>query len=753
MKNNQDSIIKNFKLNQNTNYFASSLLDIHQDIQEQMRKIDNRLLRGIDKRLKLEEVKEVLSNQKYTLEYYENHPLVNRFSFAQDYWGVYNGKIGQTTSIPITIISDFKGKPSVYGGADKKANFEYGVIGNLKKINYPTGGFLSIEYEADQYFMEESQEDNIILNTVTYTTRDTQPYIDFNVKDLKIFNTGLDFTGDNDDGSGIEKIGNCKLSIIDKSTNQNIYTTPYRYTIGESPFLTNIDLKDKSFRMSIQKGQDPLTWEPVECFASFSWNENDYINIPEHNEKIGTLRVKNITLDDSYSNKISRNYEYTNPETTKESGVLYGENRFRAFYTSYFTKGNSETGGKQRVITNNPGWQTNTINGKSVIYKYVTETYKNLKKESENYTKLSTFNNSGCSTRFDGYGTSNFIYPICNEAFLQGKTEEEILKNNANTKVRQTIYDYNEDRFLNKFSSSALPNHSGIEYGLDITKISDEYGFVLAKFDYAFFSIDNTWIQNTRTTTTDYFPNGSIVTTTENHYSPTYKHLYPTSVITKNSKGETLTTEYQYPPDLVSDYEQSEIMQEMVKRNMIATPVITKSINELTVLSEQRTLYKYFPGTSGNLILPEFVYAKKGKNTTVNDRKITYNSYDAKGNLTQYTLENGIPVAIIWGYGGQYPVAKIEGSTFANATSKLANYLTKIQSGTLTVAEQSTIRTLIPDAMLTSYTYKPLIGVTSITGPNGQSEFYNYDSSNRLQSIVNEKNEVIKTFEYNYKQP
>ncbi|UWX68453.1 hypothetical protein NZD85_14510 (plasmid) [Empedobacter stercoris] len=55
--------------------------------------------------------------------------------------------------------------------------------------------------------------------------------------------------------------------------------------------------------------------------------------------------------------------------------------------------------------------------------------------------------------------------------------------------------------------------------------------------------------------------------------------------------------------------------------------------------------------------------------------------------------------------------------------------------------------------MVTSYIYQPLIGVTSITGPNGQTEYYKYDTANRLEEIRNDKQEVLKTFKYNYKQP
>ncbi len=744
--------IKKFKLNQTANYFVSPSLDIHQDLTRQMNLIDSRLIKGIDKRLKLEEIEEIFSNQKYRLEYYEEKPLINRFSFAQDYWGVYNGKSGQMSSIPAATITNFKGNTSFYGGADKKPNLEYGIIGNLKKIIYPTKGSLTIKYEADQYFKKESVDSIIYHVEKTYNTRSTYDYLDFEARkgnNIRIYDVKLNFTGDNDNGSGVETVGNCYLSVLNKSTNQNIIKNPYQYTLGNGTPYKASDIEGKSFKMSIEKGYDHLTEKSIDCYATLSWIERETFIVPEHNESIGTIRVKNITLDDNNNNTITRDYTYAIPETTKESGTLYGENQFRTFYTSNFTKGDTKLAGKQRIITNNPGWQINTINGKSVLYKYVTETYKNLKKESENYTKLTMYNNSGCSTRFDGYGTSNFIYPICNEAFLQGKVKEEVLKDNENTIVKKTIFDYNEDRFLNRFSSSALPNHSGIEYGLDITKVQDENGFVFAKFEYAPFSIDNAWIQNIRTTTTDFFPNDSIVITTENHYSPTYKHLYPASVTTKNSKNETLTTEYQYPPDLVG---QEDYMKELTDANRIAEPVVVKQSVDGVYISEVHNQYNLFNG----IVQKAAVHQKKGNGVNIKttaDRKITYTSYDAKGNLTQYTLENGIPVSIIWGYGGQYPIAKIEGASLSEVSSFIQNLEIASNNGTLTKDSFASLRTALPQAMITSYIYQPLVGVTSITGPNGQTEYYNYDAANRLQSIVNDKQEVLKTFEYNYKQP
>ena len=54
--------------------------------------------------------------------------------------------------------------------------------------------------------------------------------------------------------------------------------------------------------------------------------------------------------------------------------------------------------------------------------------------------------------------------------------------------------------------------------------------------------------------------------------------------------------------------------------------------------------------------------------------------------------------------------------------------------------------------MISTYTYDPLIGVTSITPPSGIREIYKYDSANRLQSVVDVNGKILKEYKYHYKQ-
>lgn len=644
IKNKQGNILKNFKLDlgkDNNGYFVSQGNYVIND---------NRYETGNNYRLKLNGITDEISGEKYSFQYYAGN-LPPRLKNSKDYWGVYNGATNSSSIGSFEYYDLQTTKHIIYNSNNNlNSNLDFGKIGNLQKIIFPTGGSQEIIYENDDFYL------------------------------------------------------------------------PSEYT---------------------------------QYYNTLGFIENEI-------GKTGTLRVSKVILDDNKGEKIIKRFTYIDPKINKTSGRNYGPINLNFVKTDVITT-TADMDGRNRYYnyaTNNPGWQLTTINGKSVGYSHVQEVVENYKDSSKNYKTVYEYfyDDESYEADWTNYSTASLVnisYPIYNPE--RGLLRKKEFYNSDNKLIKKDSLIYNFDPFFNN-KSSIKNNQNMLFRGSEIAlnRTSCLYGQCNYEFDWFPFDIKTTWIQNKKTISTEYFLNGNILTTTENIYNPNYKHLYPINTTTKNSKGETLTTEYQYPADLTSGYQQSAIMQEMVKRNMIANPVITTSKNGSFVLSEQRTLYKFFPGTNGNLILPEFVYQKKGVMpaiANVADRKITYNSYDEKGNLTQYTLENGIPVAIIWGYGGQYPVAKIEGSTFANATSKLANYLTKIQNGTLTVAEQSTIRTLIPDAMLTSYTYQPLVGVTSITGSNGQTEYYNYDSANRLQSIVNDKKEVLKTFEYNYKQP
>ncbi|HVY74702.1 MAG TPA: RHS repeat domain-containing protein, partial [Puia sp.] len=69
-------------------------------------------------------------------------------------------------------------------------------------------------------------------------------------------------------------------------------------------------------------------------------------------------------------------------------------------------------------------------------------------------------------------------------------------------------------------------------------------------------------------------------------------------------------------------------------------------------------------------------------------------------------------------------------------------------SGTGNIDE---LRLYPANAQMTTYTYSPLIGVTASSDANGRLTTYQYDSFNRLVSIKDQDGNILKTVQYHYK--
>lgn len=257
----------------------------------------------------------------------------------------------------------------------------------------------------------------------------------------------------------------------------------------------------------------------------------------------------------------------------------------------------------------------------------------------------------------------------------------------------------------------------------------------------------------------EYFPNqNSIKTTTDYVYNT---RDYITKKTVQSPDNSIQETSYKYAHEKGN--------QLMIDKNMIGIPLettTTQTVNGTTkTLSKTETIYPTSVPTTqtGNLVLPISV-SSYNLQTSTSDTEVTFDKYDSRGNLQQYTTRSGIPVAIVWGYNGTQPIAKVEGATYDQLVSLglvspiVAASNTDASQGTAT-SEQSLITALdtfrktssLSNYQVSTYTYDPLIGVTTITPPSGIREVYIYDSANRLEKIVDVNGKVLKEFKYNYK--
>lgn len=563
-------------------------------------------------------VEEKNSKGVYKLDYYEGTKNPIRVSNDQDYWGIYNGK-GNTTAIPtvrnIVGLEDFLFN---FSGANKQPDLTYGVIGNLKRITYPTKGFTEIKYENDEFFKD-------------FTLPEDYEIIDYN------------------------------NSIIFESDKYGNWST---------------DVNDGSYRIAIL----PATMYNYECEAEFTTIEK----IPKETSDtgiIGTLRVQRIQSEDAKGHTITREFTYKNPATGKSSGRNFGEGYFDpivydeipfkpdelTLYTSYLQK---------LSITNNPGWQTSTVRGKSIGYEYVQEIYKG---DGISFKKQYRFDNE----HDNGYGyrprhVIQLFWPM--DGFQRGELKETIEYDASGDWVKKEIYEPDYSTQLNK---GWLNNNGGetIDIGIVLkygAKVNDR------PFIFDVFSVKNYWVKPLKKTTIEKLNGQEIVKEETYEYNSSPKHTFPWKVNTFNSRNEKIVQETTYPLDHPTEAN----MSDLIEMNIHSAPVRKKTTNITKNIKLEETKSTYGKFTTKNFVLPQFVYVNKGNQPidTSIDKEITFDAYDSYGNLTQYTVKD-VTTSVIWGYKGTYPVAKIEGAKISDFS---ATDIKAIEGSTVNFEQKST---------------------------------------------------------------
>lgn len=161
-------------------------------------------------------------------------------------------------------------------------------------------------------------------------------------------------------------------------------------------------------------------------------------------------------------------------------------------------------------------------------------------------------------------------------------------------------------------------------------------------------------------------------------------------------------------------------------------------------------------------VLTRYFYNDKGKISSVevcnsSGEVIAYehfSGFDRYGNPTGSLNNSGLRKTYIWGYCGRYPVAVIENASPEEVSDALGFALETIsQDGEKYMPQINSLRASMPEAMVTTYSWIPLVGMSEKKDPSGTSTLFSYDSANRLESeriaIGGEINEPIKSYMYN----
>jgi YD repeat-containing protein len=700
--------------------------------------------------------------------YHDPTSRPKRLSFAQDHWGYFNGK-ANTSLLPRPSISDAQ---MLSRFPECTANREPDVIfaskGMLSKITYPTGGIDSLIYESNEYVGNgESRRLQHVLNCSATGKNSTDPDIRTNVinvggdqtMELKITVLNSDPTGFYDpmhDFGRIYITGNGG-SVFDELFNPGTVNTRYitLANVGNGPTAYTVTLIGQ--RSSTITAQIELKYYSAKVTAS---------NV---NRITGGIRVRSVLTSNEGNLPMEKRYYYgeLNSLTTSSSNQVQDVNYVKQYKTRttcfaplppYFSGKNycSRTAMYSSSLVGLYDYKSSPVSYASVVESIGANfegggTQTRFVAVSDQRGQIMWGNDilGAPMTSFSNFGNGNptLIYQFkkgANGSYIPVKKTEMTYA--LDSRGFKSVWGYNVNRkydfgpMVPTDDSTCSLNPSCPDYAGALGVLQDN----LECFDAIAYEFPSYWIYNDKKTETAYDQNGQnpIVTQTNNYYDDD-QHLQLSRSEVINSRGELIKTAFKYPDDYTDP-----VYVEMTSRNILNPVVNIITYNGIEKTSEVKNNYYKDLSTFNYLI--SSVDQSLGNNAP--EQIGTISIYDLKGNICEFTGKDDVKNVIIWGYNYMYPVAKISGATYVSVIAALPGGVASIQSldGQPLRDALNAIRSALPTAFVTSYTYRHLAGVTSITDPVNRTSKYEYDGYGRLLYIIDPDGNIVKKNEYTY---
>ena len=649
------------------------------------------------KRLFLDQVQElsykedntIIYNNPYILSYWDGQ-LPRRCSSSQDEAGYYS--FSNASNYKVTSIYDYGklGDTYIFIGPHITARtIEKARVGSLKKITYPTGGSTAFTYVFNEYSLSGE-------NKSSYGLRIANIENDFgeNVKETKTFA----YNNDDNKSSG----------YIEGSTVYG-YNMHFQFN-SEGSHLTNRKYASfNSFReLELSQGTRIHYGKISELIDGAGKKEYYYY---DQNDGADYTDVFTATQDyDNNGSNIS-NHQYPFPPESSHS------------YRRGLLKKIVDKDNNNRLLKKTEYFYTFSTEHNHKIYGVKCGMHQLGSEKHHTYGRY--------------YYTSQWVY-------LE-KTIETVYNSNLvnGSLVIETDYEYN-------------PGHLQI---IKKTQTQSDGSVLTTKYQYPEDYTD-----------LDVYCNAEyekcISTCNELSGDERARCIDNCEQKQQNCSSNNINNVYIHGIyDLVSKHIYTSIIEEYttLKRN---------SVEE--TISGQLNLYKTFSINNKNVVLPYrnlsldldaglTNFSKSNINTDTElfeydskyQEKNRFEMYDEYGNVLQCCKTNNVVNSYLWGYNYTNPIAEIIGISYPDVLSVLTscNYtiegLQNMTNDELLVALEC-LRTHLPNAMVTYYTYKPFVGMETKTDPNGIRTFYEYDSFGRLSAEKDNNQFILKKYEYHY---
>lgn len=480
------------------------------------------------------------------------------------------------------------------------------------------------------------------------------------------------------------------------------------------------------------------------CNFYFSLNCFDNYKVPNDPNKTNTslywgngLKIDSIVHTDASNHIVNRKYyQYDGGKLQTPLHFFYSKSESYWEYDTQFAK--NYNGTIYSTLSTNSFQPNPTGSGTGVGYSKV---------------KISNLSstNSGSSTKF----YSNQPDITC--SISQGDLVESVPSYHKGldngTLIREEIRDNNNLLLgANRYSYS-LVTPATIEYNARITNKGRYYigiGYLDKSHDEMMVSYYPLYKPQTMLTTkynVSYKNNDSL--TVEEYFTYNVNNLLNFKGSSTSFVSQSNSESYLYPGDILnnSKYDQAEkdLMTKLIENNRLSDVIETQSTRVTRgVLSTKITHKGYSPCS----LLP--IEYKSGINNGTLQTDITY-TYNSSKKIIQSTDKSNLQTVFLWGYNSQNLVAIIKNASYSQVTSALGvDPETLSASPSPDMTKIDVLRRLLPNAQVTTYTYTPLIGITSVTDPKGVKTTYEYDTYGRLKTTYDNSMQLIQTTNYNF---
>ncbi|TXN36891.1 RHS repeat protein [Flagellimonas hymeniacidonis] len=708
-------------------------------------------------RLKLDSITEN-GKPPHVFDYESNTILPYRDSFARDHWGYYNGENNNTTLVP-----EARYRNRTVSGADRSPNPSYVTANILKKVTYPLGGHTEFTYEPNEYFYSGPEVS----------------YVDHNVS--------LSVNGQVTNQSQIITIpqGGSFADVIFNYTPPPGGLTPGDIILASVTLVSPGNFQ-QTYELPVNSGSSSADYpNPNEMFLAagdyeikllttttgfvgslnFHWTVESTSQISS-NKIGGGVRVKKLVDKSELGELNFREYKYHLPtNTATSSGFVnfqvnyfsthqefrYGSTQNSLLVSEYFTRKSNNTS------------LVGLVQGNYVGYEYVQTHFGDL--NGILGKRVNTY-----SSDLDlGRNTTTWpFFPPTIYDWLRGRLlKTENYENDGGVFRTASEEEYFYEVLHDKFDkNSSLSNENIIPAVQSIIYAPALYFNGIESqpetlWMGTYHNVSGWFYLKQSKKKMFFYENGNkTLETIENFYYDNPGHAQLTRNTLTDSSGKSQENVFYYPDDISSastlpgsalSSQEYAVVQQMKKsdQHLIAYPIQIEKKVDGTAIQKIRTIYSDW----GNYLFKQNRILM-GKESNALYSSYVFNKYDDKGNLLEFQQEDGMKVTLIWGYDKQYVIAKIENADFSEVASALGItevVLRAYNENNLSQLDGLRNHQNMSNALVTTYTYDPLVGVTSIVNPRGYKTTYEYDSNNRLEFVKDSNGNLISENKYNYK--